>query len=468
MPTLKTKKELAADADTLAKSYALVRHNHVTYIPTDYETGDDSVTPDLDRTIWVPLTQALIREKALHQFDTLFESEQVLASFEFMVAQCSRPLNAKVHSVLIRTKQGLKELKEDGQLHEPSGLFTPNTMKPLLNDDPEIKAELFRIITSWVDSEEEAIAMLRHFATALAPSWSAVKYVLLIGSGRNGKSLMMHMLQQIFGPENCSGVTRQDISDKSPVVTSLNGKLMNIVFDGMAVYLKDSGYEKSLIAGETINIRRLYSSELTPVQTNALFVEGLNREPKSSDKSTALQSRLIRFHFPNVYEEDREFWNRMTSEECLGALLALLIDNYVKPREASVMLAPTATALELQLEHMYQNSYALQFVKFVEENDPLRADVLMDMDFAELVQRFQAWRLMENDLRSWPEPEVLNIFRSALTTGRKSRRVDGHPRKIRYVTSLAKETLLFIDTLRGEEADVDDNADSTNDAVVED
>lgn len=463
MPALKSKHQLATDAEVLATSYSYVRHGQITYIPVDFETGDDSVTPPPERTIWKPVTRDMLQQKAKNQFSTLFDSDAQLSSFEFMVAQSSTTVTGSSTSLLVRTKDGLKELKNDGKLHEPSGKFIPNALLPIVNDDADDKAEVLATLTSWLDSEEEAMSLIRHLATSLVPNWSAVRYVLLLGAGRNGKSLLMHMLQGIFGRENCSNVTRQDISDNSPVVTHLNGKLLNIVFDGVAVYLKDSGREKSLIAGETVGIRKLYSSDLTPVQTNALFIEGLNKEPKSSDKSSALQARIIRFWFPNVYEEDKEFWDRMTSERFIGALLALMIDNYVKPSEASVMLAPTAAALELQLEHMYENSLALQFIKYLDDTDPIGADVLLDMEFTELVKRFNSWRLKEhNELQSWPEPEVLNLFRASVMTERRSKRVNNMPRKVRHVVMFTRETRLFLATLRG---------DATHDsaaAVVED
>lgn len=463
MPSLKSKHQMATDAEVLAQSFQYVRHGQVTYAPQDFETGDTGVIPDPERTIWIPLTQEDLQQKAYTQFQTLFESTQALTSWEFMIAQSSTMNRDRVDSLLIRTKDGLRELKGDGKLHEPSGKFIPNTLKPMLNEDPDDKAEVMRVLTSWVDSEEEAISMLRHFATALAPHWSAVKYVLLLGAGRNGKSLLMHMLRNIFGTENCSGVTRQDISDKSPAVTQLNGKLLNMVFDGMAVYLKDSGMEKSLIAGETVHIRRLYSSVLTPVQTNGLFIEGLNREPKSSDKSTALQARIIRYWFPHVYDEDKAFWDHMTSERMVGALLSLMIDNYVRLEDKAVMLAPTTLSLELQLEHMHENSIAFQFLKYVEDTDPLGAGVIVGMDLPELTQRFNSWRLKElNDLRSIQETEVFQIFRPVLLTDRKSRRDGTRVFKVRHVVAFTKEARLFIESLKGEDAH-DDTA-----TVVED
>lgn len=448
---LKTKRELATEATTLAQSFAYVRHNHVTYKPVDFETGDDSVTPDPERTIWVPMTRMDIQLKANEQFDTLFYNDAECSAFTYMVAQNARQHNGVSNSLLIRTNEGLRVLKDDGKLHLPTGEFIPNTLAPLLNEDPLVKQEVMNVIANWLDSEEEALSLLRHFATALAPSWSAVRYVLLMGDGRNGKTVLMEMIQTLFGRANCSNVTRQDISERSAVVTDLNGKLLNLVFDGQAVYLKDSGLEKTLIAGETAGVRKLYSSELTPVQTNALFVEGLNKEPKTSDKSTALQARMIRFWFPNTYVDDAAFKARMLSNEYVGALLSLLMDHYVLEQDKAIMLAPTIAAQTLQLEHMYRNSLALQFIKTLIEKDEI--DDLIGMEFSELITKFQSWRIRENDLDVWSEPLVLEIFRPVLHTERKSQRKDGNVRKVRFVSALKSETSLFIKMQKGEDVD---------------
>jgi hypothetical protein len=453
MLELKTRKELSQEAFKLAESFDLVRYRSITYMPADYETRDTTLTPSPDRTIWIPLNREGIRKQAASNFDTLFGSESELSSFDFMVAQNSTPVESVCNSLLVRTDEGLKELRDDGEMYPPTGTFVPNTLVPMLNTDADAKARVFAVISGWLDSDEEAHALLRHFATALAPGWSAVKYVLLLGEGRNGKSLLLKMLQAVFGWDNVSNVTRQQIAEQSPVVTELNGKLLNIVFDGRAEYVKDSGLEKSLIAGEVIPIRRLYESVPTPVQTNALFVEGLNREPKSTDKSLALQKRLMRFQFPNVYALDHRFEKRMLAEESLGAFLALLIDHYVHIDDVAEKLAPTKRAMELQLEHMFVNSVGLQFLKHLEEHDTFGASGIVGTELTELVQRFQAWRIKENDLGQWAEPDVLALFSPVINTDRRSKRVNGTVRKVRYVSSLKVEAIAFIETLKGDDED---------------
>lgn len=452
MPVQKTQRERSQEAVTLATSFSLVRYNHVTYIPVDFETGDDSVTPPPERTVWKPLDSTAIQRKALAQFDTLFINPGEELGFYYMVAQAAIQYLDETHGLLIRTAEGLRELRDDGKLYPPTGRFVPNYITVTLNEDQADKAEVMSVLTEWLDGEEEAIALLRHLATTLSPGWSAVKYVLLLGDGRNGKSVLMGMLEALFGWENCSHVSRQDISKASPTVTTLLGKLVNIVYDGVAEYLKDSGNEKSLIAGEPVSIRQLYSSVPTMVSTNALFIEGLNREPKSSDKSSALQARITRFWFPNTYKDDLLFKEHMHSQQMLGAFLALLIDNYVKRQDKAVMLAPTTTAITLQMEHMKANSLAVQFVLHVDETDPLYAESLIGLDMDELTAKFQSWRVSEGDLSPWSAPDVFEQFRPVILSERRSRRVNNQPRKLRIITGFKPEMMTQLQLTREEEA----------------
>lgn len=451
MLELRTKKEQGQDAFTLAHGFKLVRYRNTTYMPTDYETGATDVTPDPDRTVWVPLNQVKLQRLAAHQFNTLFGTDAELRSFEFMVAQNCIQMDKTISSLLVRTSEGLRELDEDGELVPATGEFRPNCLVPMLNTDPMAKHRVFEWVVQILDSEEEAESLLSHLASALAPGWSAVKYVLLLGGGRNGKSLLLKMLTAVFGEDNVSNVTRQMIAEQKAPVMELNGKLLNIVFDGQKEYLKDSGAEKTLIAGEKFSIEAKYANVPVAVQTNALFIEGLQEEPKTRDKSSALQKRLVRFLFPNVYPLNHRFEKRMLAEDSLGAFLALLLDRYVKEDEVAERLAPTTKALELQIEHSYSNSPALQFLAYLEEKDAFGAEGLIGQPMSTLIQKFQSWRLHENDLGTWAEPDVQALFNPLLNTERKTERTASGPRKVRKITSFKDEAQAFLDSLKGDD-----------------
>ena len=466
MATPKTANELATEAGVLASSFEYVNYMNHVYAPIDYETGAYDPVPPVERKAWRPLSVQDLQYRAQDQFDTLFKNPKETDDFYYKVLQVSQRVpQAMPDSLLIKTKDGLRVLTVDGTLAEPTGAFIPNLIETPLNEDPEMKRELMEVLLQWLEAESEVISLLRHMATALAPSWSSGKYVLAIGSGSNGKSLCIDMLVKLLGKHNCSSVTRQHIAADSPVQLDLNGKLLNYVMDGEATFVKDSGREKSLITGEDIGVRRLYTSTHVKVQTNALFIEGLNLEPKTSDKSAALQRRLVRFHFPNRFPADPMFAEKMMSEPMLGAFLSLLLDHFVKKNEVAVMLAPTQRSRELQLEHMEENSLALQYVLYVDDTDPLGADALIGTSMDDLCSGFTSWRLKMNDLTSWDAIGIQRLFRHVVNTELRSIRLGagrGAPvRKKRYITALSQETTELL-SMQREEAD-----DSTT-TVVED
>jgi phage/plasmid-associated DNA primase len=449
MPIIKNRRQLADEADTLAGSYGCVLYKNTLYLPAHVDTLSWQQQVDASERVWIPLDAKQMTAVARTQFGTMFASPADLESFMYMAKQSAKEHAEECNSLLLRTEDGLRELREDGKLYEPRDIFIPNILPVQLNEDEDDKARVMRVLTEWLNSEEEAVALLRHLATALAPGWSAVKYVLLLGDGRNGKSVLMSMMQTLFGPANVSSVSRQKISEDSPAVSDLNGKLLNIIFDGVAVYLKDSGHEKSLVAGEEIGVRMLYQSTLTTVQTNGLFIEGLNKEPKSSDKSSALQERLVRFWFKNTYEDDLLFKEEMLNARSLGALLSLLLDNYVKREDKAIMLAPTEESKALKIEHMTANSLGMQFIEhLVEKGDP---DDLIGMTIQELTDEFRRWRAKDGDIGTWTKDNVRTQFKTVLEFKRKSARKSGKVIKIVLVDGFKKETIELIDSLTEKE-----------------
>lgn len=405
-------RQLGEEAQQLAKDLEYVLYNGALYAPIDYVTGDRSVVPPVENRIWMQLTGDDLRDAALEQFNTQLTGQSQEDSFTYMVRGAAHQVNHVEPRILIKTAAGLKALQTDGSFSDPDGTFVPNCIEWMLNEDPGDQDEVAATILEWVGGDEEIYtSLMHHLATILSPHWSAGRYILLIGQGRNGKSVLMTMLKNLMGKVNVSGVDRQMIADNNVAIHDLNGKLLNLVMDGSAEFLKDSGREKSLITGESTNIRPLYKGTLKEVQTHALFIEGLNREPKSRDKSTALQARLTRFIFPNEYPMNPMFYEHMNSGRMLGALLALLIKYYVTKGEAYQLLAPTKSALEAQQDHMVANSLALQFMVQVDRDEPLGVlDTLLDMEIPELTQRFASWRVKMGDISVWSEENVKEQF----------------------------------------------------------
>lgn len=463
---LKNKAQLAEAAQTLAHSYELIQLGATTYIPVNWETEAPQPTTD-GETIWIPLTKVDKLQLANVKSQILFSTDSEFRSFDFMLRQVARRIEFTPTSILVKTENGIRELAEDGQLYPHNGNFTPNYIRPMLNEDEDDKKFVFDTIAEWVNSEEEAISLLRHIATALAPHYAAVKYILFIGDGRNGKGVLLTMLNELFGSSNVSNVQRQMISERRSTVGELNGKLLNIVFDGPMTYIRDSSAEKTLTAGEPLDIELKYENVPLRVQTNALFVEALNTEPKNRDKTPALQKRLVRFKFPNIYAQDKAFLRKMTSERYLGALLSLLIDHYVREDELAGKLALTAGSIELQLEQVFLGSPVLQFLDTLTESpDALKKLEEGKMFVDDFISSFKPW--MES--QGFPERSdaaLLEMVTASFQIGWKTRRdpqKKNKPTSKRCIQAIKPETLLALEQLKG----VSDGTEPSDEELVGD
>lgn len=464
-PELKNKAQLAEAAETLAQSYALVQRGALTYIPVDWVTLSPDPPPPPEQTIWLPLMRDGRLLLANQKQGILFANESELRSFEFMLKQFARDDDTLVEGVLVKTPNGLRMLDSFGRLVDVTGQFTPNYVRPMLNEDPMLKDYVFKTIATWLNSEEQAHSLLRHLATCLAPHYAAGKYILLLGEGRNGKGTLLSMLLALFGEENVSGVTRQLMAERSPACIELNGKLLNIVMDGEMAYIKDSSAEKTLLVGEPLWVRLLYESQTTKVQTNALFIEALNQEPKARDKSPALQKRLVRFQFPNVYKEDKKFLRYMLSEEVLGAFLSLLVDHYVREEDLATALAPTVDSMQLQLEQMWLASPVLQFLEYLAVNDQPALQKIAEgkTSVEQFLASFRPW-MIDQGHADRSDGDLITMMKTSLVTGWKTQRVNGKPQNKPWIKGLRPETELVLTQLKGD----DDAAEVDGDGAGED
>ena len=363
-------------AAALPGSKGLVRDGSDIYQPVHYL--DEEATGPIDATnrVWKRLDlkadsgdiRGFVSEAGWE-----FANQESYRNFLFQLRGSLPNVKGSSKTLLVRTEAGLKELNQDGDLVDPDGDFRKNYISVMLNNDEVVVQEVFDVFTDWLGGEEVAHSLLHHLATSLAPGWSPAKYVILIGDGSNGKSILLAMLEALLGKVNVSRASRQAIAAGRPLIAGLNHSLINIIGDGSSERITDSAHEKALTAGESIWIEKKFENDPIEVRTSALFIEALNKEPSNRENSFAMDRRLVRFAFNKRYPMNEAFKKQMLTEEYLGAFLRLLIDHYIRPEEAAVKLAQTEESARLQAEHKLTSSRVLQFL--TEQQLPLLQDL---------------------------------------------------------------------------------------------
>ncbi|QDF16956.1 DNA primase [Microbacterium phage YellowPanda] len=449
MPNLRTPAERADAARALAKSFEMVEYQGHLYMPVHFMTAKIEDIQGADTKVWTQLDKKMVRFLANHIAGVLFGAPSEEVGFRLMLSQFATAANDS-EGILVRIgTERVALLQSDGTFTEPTGDFVANYLDvPYQLEDKSLALELFGTIQEWVGSKEGAVSLLHHLATALQPKWSAVKYIILIGNGRNGKSTLMKMLYNLLGKSNVSKVKRQEMARQSVIMTSLNNKLMNIVFDGPKEFIKESSTEKTLIAGEPLDIELKYENMPFEVQTNALFLEGLQHEPKVSDKSAALQARLVRFKFPNKYPKDLMFEKKMLHEDMLAALLQLLLDHWVNEDELDEKLALTAESLDMQMTAIWNMSPILRFLEWMSLRDMGFLQTIVDkkMPVDLFMTSYRSW-LENNGYRNMEDDYILQTLGDSFETKRKTIRPEGKPTTRLCIVGIATDTENAIQTL---------------------
>ena len=162
-----------------------------------------------------------------------------------------------------------------------------------VNYDKEAKCEKFLLFMSqifpgkyskYIDVVQEMFGycLLRKYPIHVA--------FILFGGGRNGKSTLVNILQNLLGRDNYA--TRQLhelISDKF-AKADLFGKMANICTEISAKEISDSSNFKALSGGDWITGRYIYRGPFV-FRNYAKLIFNANRIPPTSDKSYAFYQR---------------------------------------------------------------------------------------------------------------------------------------------------------------------------------
>jgi len=158
----------------------------------------------------------------------------------------------------------------------------------------------------------KAILLQEWCGYMLTPDTSLQRFLMLVGEGSNGKSVILAVLVALLGERNVSSVPLELFGDKFRLAGSV-GKLANIVADAGEVDRIAEGQLKSFTSGDVMEFEQKFKDPFSAKPT-ARLVLSTNNPPAFSDKSDGIWRRLILLRF-TVQIADAEKIAGMDSKE---------------------------------------------------------------------------------------------------------------------------------------------------------
>lgn len=212
------------------------------------------------------------------------------------------------------------------------------------------------------DAVEKTILLLEMMGYTLMATCRFEKFIILIGKGANGKSVILAVLEAIVGRGNIAAV-QPDQLDNRFQRGHLYGKLANIVTELPVGGEIADAQLKSITSGEVTTAEHKFKDpfDFHPVTT---FWFGTNHMPHTRDTSDAIFRRAIVLSFNRKFEGEN--CDPLLKEKLLAELPGIL--NLALEAIAGVLLRKSFTVSEsCEMQKAKWRNDADQAGQFVEE-----------------------------------------------------------------------------------------------------
>jgi P4 family phage/plasmid primase-like protien len=213
--------------------------------------------------------------------------------------------------------------------HDPT-LLTLVQLPIMYNPDADFsKYKISQFLNEILPDESDRNSVIDYFTYCLWRDYPIHKALMMVGSGRNGKTTLSNMLIALLGQENVSAVSLRDLDTHRFMVAELYGKLANIGPDLKSKLLEDTGNFKALTGNDhTIQVEKK-GRDPFKLRNFAKFIYVTNRIPDTLDDTDAFFARwiIINFRLQFLDNANTHLLEELTTPEELSAFFNMLRAN---------------------------------------------------------------------------------------------------------------------------------------------
>jgi putative DNA primase/helicase len=156
-----------------------------------------------------------------------------------------------------------------------------------------------------LNKDTERIALIQEwFGYCLTNDTSHQRFIVALGDGQNGKSVLLDILTAVLGPENVSHIPVEVFGQRFQLTMTL-GKLANISYDTGKIGESAEATIKQFTGGDRMYFDRKGVPGIHAYPT-ARVILATNHEPRFEDRSSGIWRRMIVVPFNVSIPKDRQ------------------------------------------------------------------------------------------------------------------------------------------------------------------
>jgi putative DNA primase/helicase len=151
---------------------------------------------------------------------------------------------------------------------------------------------------------------------------------ILLGNKKSGKSTFLTVLKKLYGRENYSTLSIQDLEDRFRPA-ELDGKMINVGDDISDKYMEDNSAFKKLVTGDEITVERKGKDPFT-YRSTVKFYFAANKLPRVNDKGSGFIDRVIVFPFNATFGKNNPDFDpfiieKLTADDAMSYFMSLAL-----------------------------------------------------------------------------------------------------------------------------------------------
>lgn len=210
---------------------------------------------------------------------------------------------------------------------------------------PRFERFLAEVFKDDADAQEKQQAILEMMGYSLMAHCRHERFVILVGSGANGKSVLLAVLEAMAGADNVAGVQPSQFDNKFQRA-HLHRKLVNIVTEIKQGEVIDDASLKGIVSGEPTDVEHKFKDPFT-MRPFATCWFGTNHMPHTRDFSDALFRRALVVEFNQVFKPELGNCDPMLKDKLMDELpgiLSLSLGAYSKALEKGFTMPASCDA----------------------------------------------------------------------------------------------------------------------------